>query len=137
MFSPGNAPPGAGSIQAEVYRSAKYRPLEAPPEAFIDPVLADLRRCGLLRPADRLLMTEATVVPFANVIFDHERPAALDTVRAFLDEAGIQSCGRYGEWGYHWTDESFLSGERAADRAVAALDGGRLAPSLETAEAVE
>jgi hypothetical protein len=38
---------------------------------------------------------------------------------------GIEYCGRYGEWAYIWTDESFRSGERAADRALS----GTLAPA--------
>jgi hypothetical protein len=27
-------------------------------------------------------------------------------------------CGRYGDWGYMWTDESYISGERAAEAAL-------------------
>ncbi len=118
MVSPGNAPPGTGSIQAEVYYSDKYRPLDRRPEECVEPVLADLRRCGLIREDDKILMTEARVAPFANVIFDLDRPAALDAVHGYLDEVGVHYCGRYGEWGYHWTDESFESGERAAQRAL-------------------
>jgi len=36
----------------------------------------------------------------------------------YLDEVGIAYCGRYGDWGYMWTDESFKSGEQAAERAL-------------------
>ncbi len=118
MFSPHNAPPGAGSIQAELYYSNKYRPLDRTPESCIEPVIADLRRCGVLRDDDRILLRSASLVPFANVIFDLDRPDALRTVQAYLDDVGIASCGRYGEWGYHWTDESFTSGERAATRVL-------------------
>jgi protoporphyrinogen oxidase len=123
MFSPGNAPAGAGSIQAELYYSAKYRPLDRTPEACIELVLGDLRRCGLLRADDRILMARASLVEYANVIFDQARPAALALVRGFLAESGIETCGRYGEWGYHWTDESFLSGEAAASRVLDRLPG--------------
>ena len=35
-----------------------------------------------------------------------------------LDDLGIAYCGRYGDWGYMWTDESFISGERAAETAL-------------------
>jgi hypothetical protein len=35
-----------------------------------------------------------------------------------LDDVGIDYCGRYGEWAYLWTDESFVSGERAVERAL-------------------
>lgn len=118
MFSPHNVPPGAGSIQAEVYFSQRYRPREQSPESLIEPVVEDLRRCGLLRPDDEILFREARLVPFANVIFDHERAEAVATVHAWLDEAGIAACGRYGEWGYQWTDESFVSGEAAAARVL-------------------
>lgn len=123
LFSPANAPAGAGSIQAEVYFSDKYRPLETAAEDLIEPVLGDLRRCGLLRDDDEILHTSARRIDYANVIFDLERAEALATVRAYLDEVGIATCGRYGEWGYHWTDESFESGESAAQRV---LDGLRL-----------
>ena len=118
LLSPNNVPPGAGSIQAECYYSAKYRPLDRAPEACIEPVIRDLTRCGLLREDDTILHTNAALVPYANIIFDHDRPAALATVLGYLDELGIATCGRYGRWGYHWTDESFVSGEEAAQRIL-------------------
>jgi protoporphyrinogen oxidase len=119
MLSRRNVPAGTGSIQAEVYFSAKYKPLEGAPEEWIAPVIADLRRCGLLREEDRILFSNAMVVPYANVIFDLERAAAVETVHGYLDDVGIAYCGRYGDWGYMWTDESFKSGERAAEQALA------------------
>lgn len=118
LLSPNNVPPGAGSIQAEVYYSAKYRPLDRRPEACIEPVIRDLRRCGLLREDDRILHRNAALVPYANIIFDHDRPAALATVLGYLEELGIATAGRYGRWGYHWTDESFVSGEEAAQQIL-------------------
>jgi hypothetical protein len=54
------------------------------------------------------------LIPYANIIFDLEREAALHTVHGYLEEVGIGYCGRYGEWGYLWSDEAFRSGERAA-----------------------
>ena len=60
--------------------------------------------------------------PYANVIFDLERAEALKTVHGYLDDVGIRWCGRYGEWAYIWTDESFVSGERAAERVLDSLD---------------
>lgn len=121
MLSPNNAPPGHGSIQAEIYFSKKYRPLTVPPEQLIDRAIADLRRCGLLREDDRIVHRNAMVAPYANVIFDLERPAALAAVHGFLDDIGVAYCGRYGDWAYLWTDESFISGERAAETALGTL----------------
>jgi protoporphyrinogen oxidase len=118
MLSDRNAPPGTGSIQAEVYFSDKYKPLTGSPDAWIDPVITDLRRCGLLRESDRMLFSQARLLPYANIIFDLDRTAALKTVHGYLDDLGIAYCGRYGDWGYMWTDESFISGELAAERAL-------------------
>ena len=120
MQSIHNVPPGTGSIQAEVYYSNKYRPLDQSPKECIEPVLVDLRRCGYIREDDKILNCHANIIPNANVIFDLDRAEALSTVHAYLDEIGILYCGRYGEWGYQWTDESFVSGENAAQKI---LDG--------------
>ena len=118
MLSARNAPPGTGSIQAEVYFSKKYKPLSGSPEDWIDPVIRDLHRCGLLRDDDQILSRKAMLLPYANVIFDLDRADALKTVHGYLDDLGIAYCGRYGDWGYMWTDESFKSGELAAQRAL-------------------
>ncbi|HKQ25246.1 MAG TPA: NAD(P)-binding protein [Burkholderiales bacterium] len=118
LLSATNVPPGCGSIQAEVYFSSKYRPLTQSPEDLIEQVIADLRRAGILRDDDAILSRHATMVRFANVIFDLERAAALQTVHGYLKDIGINYCGRYGDWDYMWTDESYVSGERAAESAL-------------------
>jgi protoporphyrinogen oxidase len=118
MLSPHNVPPGAGSIQAEVYFSDKYKPFTGSPEACIEPVIADLRKCGLIREDDQILCSKAILLRYANIIFDLDRTSALKTVHDYLDDLGIAYCGRYGDWGYMWTDESFKSGENAAQKAL-------------------
>jgi hypothetical protein len=121
MLSANNAPPGQGGIQAEVYFSTKYKPLTGSPDGCIEPVIQDLRRCGILRDSDHITSRKATVVRYANVIFDLDRPQAVKTVHGYLDDVGIVYCGRHGDWGYLWTDESFRSGEQAAAKALAGL----------------
>jgi protoporphyrinogen oxidase len=125
MLSPRNVPPGTGSIQAEVYFSAKYKPRTGSPDDLIERVLTDLRRCGVVREGDRILSRGARLLPYANIIFDLDRASALATVHRYLDDLGIAYCGRYGDWGYLWTDESFKSGELAADRALSTLTSSR------------
>jgi len=121
MLSASNALPGTGSIQAEVYFSDKYKPFTGSPEDWIEPVIRDLRRCGLLQEQDQILCRKAMLLRYANVIFDLDRAAALDAVHGYLDDLGIAYCGRYGDWGYMWTDESFKSGEAAAQKATDSL----------------
>jgi len=122
MLSPRVVPPGAGSFQAEIYYSQKYRPFDRDPkelmESSIEQTIQDLTRCGLLRENDEILFKNAFHVPYANIIFDLDRPKALEVVHGYLNELGIYPCGRYGLWGYQWTDESFVSGEEAAGRAL-------------------
>lgn len=121
MLAASNVPKGMGSIQAEVYFSNKYRPLTSAPDDLIEPVIRDLRKVGLIKDGDEILFKGARLLRYANIIFDLERAEALKIVHAYLDEVGISYCGRYGDWGYMWTDESFISGEKAAERAIASL----------------
>lgn len=118
MMAESTVPDGCSSVQVEIYFSPKYRPFSGSPSDYIEPTIRDLIRCGVLREDDGIVMKDAVLIPYANIIFDHDRAAALERVQAFLDEAGVQSCGRYGEWAYYWTDDSFKSGERAAERAL-------------------
>jgi len=119
LQSPNNVPPGCGSIQAECYYSRKYRPLDRKPEECIEPTIRDLKRIGILREDDQILFRNVMHIEYANVIFDLERAAALDIVHRYLDDLGIAYCGRYGDWAYIWTDESFMSGEQAAEKVLA------------------
>lgn len=118
LQSPNNVPPGASSLQAEIYFSKKYRPLDREPDEWIQPVINDLIRCGILRENDEILFKDTLLIPYANVIFDLERADALSVVHGYLDDIGIAYCGRYGEWDYLWTDESFISGEKAAKKVL-------------------
>jgi protoporphyrinogen oxidase len=126
MFSSNNVPKGTGSIQAEVYFSDKYKPLTGAPEDWIEPVLRDLRRMDLIREEDQIEFRNARLLKYANIIFDLQRADALKIVHGYLDDLGIAYCGRYGDWGYMWTDESFKSGEQAAERALAAEAFGQI-----------
>jgi hypothetical protein len=68
-----------------------------------------------------VLWARSRDVRYANVVFDHQRTAALGVVEPWLTEQGILRAGRYGDWAYHWTDDSVKSGWRAADAALAEL----------------
>jgi protoporphyrinogen oxidase len=116
-LSPNTVPAGCSSIQAEIYFSDKYKPACASPSDMIEPTIEGLVKCGLVQNSAEVVHRSAWMTS-GNVIFDHDRPAALRTVQSFLDDIGIAYCGRYGDWGYMWTDESFASGERAARKAL-------------------
>jgi protoporphyrinogen oxidase len=118
LQSPNNAPPGHSCLQAEVYYSDKYRPMDCKPGDLIEPVIRDLIRCGVLRDDDEIDMKHAMHMKYANVIFDHDRKDSLERVHGYLDDIGVAYCGRYGTWTYIWTDQAFLQGEKAAERVL-------------------
>ena len=117
-FSTSTVPEDTSSIQCEVYFSKKYRPLDLAPEEYIEPVIDGLRRCGLIREDDKILLRKAMMIPYANIVFDLDRERALRIVHGYLDDLGIAYCGRYGDWGYLWTDTTFMSGEDAAQQIL-------------------
>jgi len=118
MQSVNNVPDGCGSIQVEIYFSKKYKPLKNNPNEYVNQAISDLIKCGLLTKKDKILFKEARIIEYANIIFDLDRKNNLKIVHKYLDKIGIKYCGRYGEWGYLWTDESFKSGENAAIKTI-------------------
>lgn len=130
-LAPQSCPPNCGAFQAEVYFSDKYRPLTGTPDDWVEPVIDSLIACGLIRDRSEIVHQSAIWIPFGNVIFDLERRAAVDIVHGYLDDIGIRYCGRFGQWGYIWTDAAFLSGEQAARRTLQLQ--GAIAPKLKLA----
>jgi len=120
-FSPNVAPKGCSALQAEVYFSDKWKPRDKPADAYIEPVIDGLLEAGLIDGRDQVMHTSTIVAPYANIIFDHDRPAALKLIHGWLDDVGVGYCGRFGDWGYIWTDQAFASGERAAQTALERL----------------
>ena len=116
--SPLVVPPGCGGFQAETYFSDKYRPLPGKVDDWIEPTIEGLLKSGLLRDRSEIIHKSVNWLPYANIIFDHDRPRSLQLVHGFLNDIGIARCGRYGDWGYIWTHQAFMSGERAAKGAL-------------------
>lgn len=118
MFTNSICPPGHGAVQVEVYYSEKYKPLDHKPEDDIQPVIDELTTMGVIRETDNVVFQEARFVPYANVIFDLDSGPATKIVHDYLDSIDIAYCGRYGDWAYIWTDQSYLSGEKAAQKLL-------------------
>ena len=116
LLSGHNSPLGTGSVQVETYYSDEM-PLPEP--EMIDRTINDLIQTGILKKDDEILVSHQHNVKYANVIFDINRTRNLTVVNDYLDEIGIERCGRYGDWEYHWTDDSIVSGLDAVDRLYA------------------
>jgi protoporphyrinogen oxidase len=118
MFGPGNTPPGNGSVQVEIYFSEKYKPLDRKPEDFIPIVKDELIQMGVLTPIDEILFQSVRLSPFAQIIFDSDRKHNVELLHGFLKENDIYFGGRFADWSYAWSDESFQSGEKAAEEIL-------------------
>ena len=126
MLSANNAPPGAGAFRRRSTSPRSTSRSRARPRTGSSRSSPICAAAALLRENDKILFARARCCcRYANIIFDLERDAALETVHGYLDDIGIAYCGRYGDWGYMWTDESFISGERAAERVLSSVTSSR------------
>jgi protoporphyrinogen oxidase len=113
-FSEAVAPPGTSSVYIELTYQPHARPnLE---EAY-ERSIADLQKCGILRPDDRILTLNTINIPYAYVVFDEHRQKHVNTLLRHLEANDIFSAGRYGRWEYFSMEDSILSG-RAASEAI-------------------
>lgn len=114
QFSPDVAPDGMSSLYVEL---AERDP------ASLDDVLPHVIK-GLV---EMQLIPDGSAVHFARlrrldhayVIFDHAYFESLAAIRPFLEEAAIDSFGRYGGWNYSSMEDALLFGRDAARRVVA------------------
>jgi protoporphyrinogen oxidase len=116
--SPDNVPAGCSSIQFEIYGS-RERPTTSDVERLKRNTVEGVLKMGLASEGD-ILFVHHHHLPYGNVVFDLGMEARRDRVRAWLESQGIQVAGRFGEWDYLWSNQSLMSGLRAAERALAA-----------------
>lgn len=117
-YAAGNAPSGCSSVTCEVAYS-KRLPLDE--KGLVERCRVSLVGEGILEPSDRILVTDVMDVPFAYVVFDAHRKRALETIHGWLEGQGILACGRFGEWGYHWSFDAIESGRRASQERTAVI----------------
>ena len=105
--SPDNVPPGCSSLQFEIYSrgtESKYQKAD-----LIENVVNALGKMELATPDD-ILFTHHKHLKYGNVIFDKGMEKQRDLVRNFFSSQDIFTIGRFGEWDYLWSNQSFMSG---------------------------
>jgi hypothetical protein len=91
-------------------------------------VIACLRQAGILNDSDRIVVRDQVDIPYAYVVYDFHRPASLAVIHSWMRQRSLYPCGRFGEWGYHWSFEAIDSGRRVA-KEVAEARGATARPS--------
>jgi UDP-galactopyranose mutase len=134
IFVQGNAspycnPPGGFGLTCEITYSP-YKPLPCEGDALVRRCIEDCHRVGIFRPEDPILCTAQCDLPYAYVVYDHGRSAAVARLREWLAERDILLAGRYSEWEYYNSDHAFIAGKKAAEKvkeldALQAVSGDR------------
>jgi UDP-galactopyranose mutase len=120
IFVQGNAsphcnPPGGFGLTCEITYSP-HKPLPAEGDALVQRCIEDCHKVGLFTPEDPVWTAVQCDMPYAYVVYDHGRGAAVAHIREWLEDHDILLAGRYSEWEYYNSDHAFLAGKKAADR---------------------
>lgn len=111
--SPDNVPKGCSSLQFEIYTRGTESRFEK--KQLIDNVIYALRKMGIATEDD-IVLTHHKHLKYGNVIFDHGMESHRDLIRRYLSDNGMETIGRFGEWDYLWSNQSFLSGYNSGDQ---------------------
>lgn len=109
MKSSANVPSGKSSLQFEAYLVKGKTTHSIDQEFYKISALRALDRLGIASQ-EQVEVIDVRVSEYANVIFKQNMEADRMKVRGYLSSIGIETIGRFGEWDYLWSDQSFLSG---------------------------
>lgn len=113
MKSPDNVPEGCSSLQAEIYFSKEFE-IKRTEEELLQHTIDKLKAMNIFKDED-LIFKDIRKEDFANVVFTPEIYESREIVKSYLNSLGIELIGRFGEWDYLWSDQSFLSGKKVAE----------------------
>ncbi|KGR34529.1 protoporphyrinogen oxidase [Vibrio campbellii] len=102
-----NVPQGCSSLQFEIYNPGRQS--QYTPDELKENVSYALEKMGI-SDGKNVEFIHHKHIPWGNVIFTLGMENHRDKVLAFLSEQKIASVGRFGEWEYFWSNQSFLSG---------------------------
>jgi len=110
-----NVPVGCSSLQFEIYSSLRKPQVHSTEEMKANTMMA-LKRMGLVRRDDEVIFMHHKQLLWGNVVFDLGMEERRDIVLNWLEQVGIISAGRFGEWDYQWSNQAFMSGMKAAKK---------------------
>ncbi len=119
--APALASPGCSTASVEF----AFGPREEIPgeDELLDRALDGLRRAGVLRRSDRVVLHRARLLDPAYVAYDRARTPVVEAARERLLGAGIHLAGRYGRWQYSFMERALLEGREVAEEVARALRG--------------
>ncbi|GHG93614.1 FAD-dependent oxidoreductase [Comamonas sp. JC664] len=103
------APPDTSTFYVEYSHHGELSPAAAEKYA-----VEDLVRSQMIHSADDILFAQAREIPHAYVLYDEAYGPAKAEILRFLEHAGIQIAGRYGQWEYSSMEDAILAGRACA-----------------------
>ena len=129
IFVQGNASPycnptGGFGLTCEI-TYGPLKPLPCDGDDLIQRCIDDCIKVGIINADDPIWAANIIDMPYAYVIYDHQRKQHVNLIRAWLLEHNIVLAGRYSEWEYYNSDHAFIAGKQAADavRTLQATSG--------------
>ena len=110
LKSSDNCPEGCSSIQAEYYFNWET---EVDLTEILDTTIEKFIHMNLFSN-ENIIVKDIRIEKYANVMFNHDIYKNRSEVLNFIESMGVISAGRFGEWEYYWSDQSLLSGIKAA-----------------------
>ena len=106
-----NAPANCSSLQFEIY-SSKFKSHQLSVDGMMSHVSEIILKIGCAS-LDEIKFINHKKLHYANVVFDIGMEKKRDFVKQYLASRLVKLAGRFGEWDYFWSDQSFLSGMNA------------------------
>jgi protoporphyrinogen oxidase len=103
------APAGCSSFYVEYSHHGELSPADAERHA-----VEDLARSRMIHRPEDVLFARAREIPHAYVLYDEAYGEAKRTITAFLEHAGVDVAGRYGQWEYSSMEDAMISGRAFA-----------------------
>ena len=113
MKSLDNSPSGKSSLQFEIY-SSHFAPQNSSVSEMKENTIYALKKMKIISNVNEIEFIIHKNLNYANVIFDIGMEKRRDKVLDWLMTKGISTAGRFGKWDYLWSNQSFMSGMKAA-----------------------
>jgi len=114
-FSPTMVPAGCSSVMCETTTTPGDEVDTMSDEAFIERVVDDLDRIGILNKAD-VIVTETRRFEYAYPVYDHGYSEKTAILRNYFKSIGVDLLGRFAEFDYINSDECLHRALLLADK---------------------
>jgi protoporphyrinogen oxidase len=128
QYAQGSAPPGQSVIVGETSHHSSRHNIST--RAAMDDFRSGLRRLGVLRDNQMIVVENLRDVHYGHVIYNHRTKAAVRVILDYLEAHSIIPCGKYGLWRDMLMTHSIVSGMEAAQKIASHAQKEVAAPIL-------